>query len=187
MAKILVLYHSNTGNTRRMAELVAEGATAFESSEVRLRDISEATHVDLEWCDGIALGSPTNYGTISWQMNRWWDEQPIENWGKRDGKIGCVFSSAGAWGGGQEWTCMALMSVLINYGFLVFGLTDYTGIKFSAHYGAIAAGQPREDRELSACRRLGLRLAEWTATMIDGRKDSHPLNQAYDRFRDLGK
>ncbi len=35
---------------------------------------------------------------------------------------------------------MALMSILINYGFLVFGLTDYTGVKFSAHYGAIAAG-----------------------------------------------
>jgi NAD(P)H dehydrogenase (quinone) len=187
MAKILVLYHSNTGNTRRMAELVTEGALQIDRSEVRLKNISEADHRDLEWCDGIALGSPTNYGSVSWQMKRWWDEQPIENWGKRDGKIGCVFSSAGAWGGGQEWTCMALMSILINYGFLVFGLTDYTGVKFSAHYCAIAAGQPQEDRELNACRRLGLRLAEWSATMIDGRKEAHPLNQSYERFRDLGK
>ncbi len=126
LAKILVLYHSNTDNTRQMAELVAEGARQVTGADVRLRNITEADHEDLEWCDGIALGSPTNYGTISWQMKKWWDEQPIENWGKRDGKIGCVFSSAGAWGGGQEWTCMALMSVLINYGFLVFGLTDYT-------------------------------------------------------------
>jgi len=78
---------------------------------------------------------------------------------------------------------MTLMSILINYGFLVFGLTDYTGVKFSAHYGAITAGAPNEDEEKEACRRLGLRLAEWAATMIEGRKDSHPLSQAYDRFK----
>ncbi|RCS44012.1 flavodoxin family protein [Bremerella cremea] len=187
MAKILVLYHSNSGNTQRMAQLVAEGAGLVAGSEVRLRDISEADHTDLAWCDGIAVGSPTNYGSVSWQMKKWWDEQPIENWGQRDGKIGCVFSSAGAWGGGQEWTCLALLSILMNYGFLVFGLTDYTGIKFSAHYGAIVAGAPREEKEQQACRRLGQRLAEWATTMIDGKAESHPLKQSYDRFGDLGK
>ena len=82
---------------------------------------------------------------------------------------------------------MSLLSILINYGFLVFGLTDYSGVRFSAHYGAIAAGPPEEDREQDACRRLGLRLAEWTATMIHGRTESHPLNQTYDRFKDLGQ
>ncbi|EKK00519.1 flavodoxin [Rhodopirellula baltica SH28] len=187
MPKVLILYHSNTQNTHRMAELVAEGAGQLEGADVRLRNIDDADHTDLDWCDGIALGSPTNYGTLSWQMKRWWDEQPIENWGKRDGKIGCVFTSAGAWGGGQEWTCMALMSILINYGFLVFGLTDYTGIKFSAHYGAISAGGPDEERVQEACRRLGRRLSEWTANMIDGQKEAHPLNQTYERFKDLGK
>ncbi len=170
-----------------MAELVAQGAQQVAGSEVRIKDISTADHTDLEWCDGLALGSPTNYGTVSWQMKKWWDEQPIENWGKRDGKIGCVFTSAGAWGGGQEWTCMALLSILINYGFLVFGLTDYTGIKFSAHYGAIAAGQPVDEGQREACRRLGRRLAEWTAALIEGRSDCHPLKQSYDRFADLGK
>jgi NAD(P)H dehydrogenase (quinone) len=185
--KILVLYHSNSGNTRQMAELVAQGAGQLDGTDVRLKDISVADHTDLEWCDGIALGSPTNYGSVCWQMKRWWDEQPLENWGQRDGKIGCVFTSAGAWGGGQEWTCMTLLSILINYGFLVFGLTDYTGIKFSAHYGAICAGAPRDDHVKEACRRLGLRLSEWTACMIDGRRDAHPLNQLYDRFKDLGK
>lgn len=170
-----------------MAELVAEGAKQLGETEVRLKAISVADHTDLEWCDGLALGSPTNYGSVSWQMKQWWDQQPIENWGNRDGKVGCVFSSGGAWGGGQEWTCMTLMSILINYGFLVFGLTDYTGPKFSAHYGAIVAGAPNEDREIEACRRLGLRLAEWVATMIEGRSEAHPLNQKYDRFKDLGK
>jgi multimeric flavodoxin WrbA len=30
--------------------------------------------------DGIALGSPTNYGSVCWQMKQWWDPQPLENW-----------------------------------------------------------------------------------------------------------
>lgn len=170
-----------------MAELVAEGARQLSGTDVRLKDISQADHTDLDWCDGLALGSPTNYGTVSWQMKKWWDEQPIENWGRRDGKIGCVFTSAGAWGGGQEWTCMALLSILMNYGFLVFGLTDYTGVKCSAHYGAIAAGQPANDGQREACRRLGRRLAEWVAAYINGQPECHPLKQTYDRFADLGK
>ncbi len=28
-----------------------------------------------------------------------------------------------------------------------------------------------------ACRRLGLRLAEWCASLIEGRSEAHPLNQ----------
>lgn len=185
MANVLVLYHSNTGHTKRMAELVAEGAARQPGTQVRLKEISIADPTDLEWCDGIALGSPTNYGTVSWQMKQWWDQQPIENWGKRDGKIGCVFSSGGALGGGQEWACMTLFSILINYGFLVFGLTDYTGRKFSAHYGAIVAGDPTSDPEVEACRRLGQRLAEYCIAYIDGNPAAHPLQQSYDRFEHL--
>ncbi len=187
MGKILVLYHSNSGNTKVMAERIAEGAVEIEKTDVRCLSVDEATSEDLVWCEGIALGSPTNYGTISWQMKKWWDEQPIENWGKLDGKIGCVFSSAGAWGGGQEVTCLALLAVLINYGFLVFGLTDYTGVKFSAHYGAIVAGSPQQEREVLACQRMGRRLAEWVASHLNGRSECHPCAQDYQRFEDLGK
>lgn len=189
MAKILVLFHSNTGNTQKMASLVAEGARQAgpERVEVRLLEIGDASSEDLDWCDGLALGSPTNYGCVSWQMKKWWDEQPEDNWGKRDGKISCVFSSAGAWGGGQEWTCMALMSILINYGFLVFGLTDYTGFRYSAHYGAVAAGAPESEAAQESCRRLGRRLAEWTLTYIQGDQESHPLDQEYSRFEYRGK
>ncbi|QDT02328.1 Flavodoxin [Rubripirellula lacrimiformis] len=78
--------------------------------------------------------------------------------GKRDGKIGCGFCPTGAWGGGQEWTCMALLPPLIHYGFLVSGLTDYSCIKSSDHDGAISAGAPEEERVKEACRRLGRRL-----------------------------
>ncbi len=40
--KILVLYHFNSGNTREMAQLVAEGAGQLDGADVRLKDITSA-------------------------------------------------------------------------------------------------------------------------------------------------
>ncbi|HEY0074476.1 MAG TPA: flavodoxin domain-containing protein, partial [Abditibacteriaceae bacterium] len=99
MNKILVLFDSATGHTRRMAELVAEGAQTIRETEVRLRSIEEATPDDIYWCDGLAVGSPTNMGILSWKMKRFWDEDMAPHWMKVDGKIACAFSSSGGWGG----------------------------------------------------------------------------------------
>ncbi len=42
MGKILILYHSATGNTAKMAALVAEGAESVARMDVRLRDVAAA-------------------------------------------------------------------------------------------------------------------------------------------------
>lgn len=182
MGKILVLYHSNSGNTKKMAELVAQGVNTVANSQVRLRSIHEATAADLFWCDGIALGSPTNLGTIAWEMKKWWDDVSRETWGNIDGKIGCAFSSSGSWGGGAEITCQALCTVLINFGFLVFGVTDYVGPRTSPHYGSISAGEPKNAVDQESCHRLGKRLAEWVAIYCDGNKKLNPLTADYARM-----
>ncbi|MEM7477354.1 MAG: flavodoxin family protein, partial [Planctomycetota bacterium] len=146
-------------------------------TEVRLKSVDEAVAEDVLWCDGIACGSPTNMGVLSWKMKRFWDEQMAPHWMKIDGKIGCAFSSAGGWGGGMELACQSLLTVLMNFGFLVFGVTDYAGKKMTLHYGAVAAKEPREEETMEACRILGRRLAEWTALMIHQRKDQHPARK----------
>ena len=125
MGKILVLYHSASGNTAKMAELVAEGTGAISGTEVRVREVAEVAPDDVYWCDGLAVGSPTNMGVLSWKMKRFWDETMFDHWGKVDGKIACAFSSSGGWGGGAEMACQSLLTVLMNFGFLVFGVTDY--------------------------------------------------------------
>ena len=176
MGRIVVLFDSLSGNTEKMARLVAEGASSVPGMEVRVVGISEAGAADAVMaCDGIAMGSPTNLGVMSWRMKRFWDEQMEPHWLKIDGKIGCAFSSAGAWGGGSEITCQALNTVLMNFGFLTFGLTDYVSKTTSAHYGAIAVREPREEPVKDACRKLGERLAEWVGAYIDGRREMHPL------------
>ncbi|MFT5526641.1 MAG: NAD(P)H dehydrogenase (quinone) [Pirellulaceae bacterium] len=175
--RILVLYDSLSGNTGKMAEYVAEGAQSIDGIEVRLRNLEEATAEDVVWCDGLAVGSPTNMGLLSWKMKRFWDETMAGQWMKVDGKIACAFSSSGGWGGGSEMACQSLLTVLMNFGFLVFGVTDYVGKLTTLHYGAVTVREPRDEDAKEACRKLGKRLSEWVAAFIGGRRDQHPLNK----------
>jgi len=121
-------------------------------------------------------------GLLSWKMKRFWDETMGPHWMEVDGKIACAFSSAGGWGGGMELTCQSLLTVLMNFGFLVFGVTDYAGKKMTLHYGAVAAKAPREPEIQDSCRLLGRRLAEWTALLVHGRKSENPLTKSLPRM-----
>jgi NAD(P)H dehydrogenase (quinone) len=180
-ARILVLYQSTTGNTKLMADLVAEGAAGVADTEVRLRSVEEATADDVVWCDGIAVGSPTCMGTISWQMKRFWDETAQPLWPKIEGKIGCAFSSSGGLAGGGEVTCLDLLIVLMNYGLLTFGVPDYVAPGRTLHYGAVCAGRPRDEADREACHRLGRRLAEWVQSLVLGRPELSPQAATYAR------
>ena len=180
MGKVLILYYSKDGSTEKMANYIAEGVTQIPDIEVRIRSIDKANRDDIIWCDGLALGSPTHLATVASAMKKFWEDL-LPDWQKLDGKIGCAFSSEGGWGGGAELTCQSLMTIMMNYGFLVFGVTDYSGHQFTGHYGATQAGEPRVEKEIESCRRLGKRLAEWVAVFVDGRKNLHPLNKLYKR------
>jgi len=174
MNRILVLYDSQTGNVAKMAALVGEGASRIPETEVRVLSIEEAKGSDVVWCDGLAVGSPTNMGILSWRMKKFWDEEMGPHWMEIDGKIACAFSSAGGWGGGMELACQSILTVLMNFGFLVFGVTDYASKMLTLHYGAVVAKAPRAEEDQEACRILGQRLAEWTAALVHGRKAEHP-------------
>ena len=183
MNKILVLFDSASGNTRSMAALIAEGAQTIGDTEVRLRHIDEASAEDVVWCDGLAVGSPTNMGLLSWKMKRFWDDTMRPHWMRIDGRIACAFSSAGGWGGGMELACQSLLTVLMNFGFLVFGVTDYASKMLTLHYGAVVAKEPRGDADEAACRLLGQRLAEWVATYIHAQREQHPQTKLAERMR----
>ncbi len=163
-----------------MAQLVSEGASSVPNMEVRMKFTGEASREDVIWCEGLALGAPTYLGTVPAEMKKFWEDL-LPDWQNLDGRIGCAFSSEGGWGGGAELNCQALMTIMMNFGFLVFGVTDYSGPQFTAHYGATQAGDPRLEKEQESCRRLGRRLAEWVAVYTDGRPDLHPLKSNYRR------
>ena len=180
MGKLLILYYSKSGHTEKMARYVAEGCGEIPGMKILVKSVHEASREDIIWCDGLAVGSPTQLGSVASEMKQFW-ESMLPDWQKIDGKIACAFSSQGGWGGGAELTCQSILTIMMNFGFLVFGVTDYVAHQFTAHYGAIQAGEPREAREIESCRLLGKRLAEWVSVYVDGKQDMHPLKAKYKR------
>jgi len=179
LGNILILYYSKTGNTKKMAEFVKAGSELIHGNEIRFKSIDDATSEDVLWCDGIALGAPTHIGTVPWKMVQWWDVHASDFWQKIDGKFGCVFSSSGGWGGGNELTCQGLLKILMNFGIMVFGLPDYTGSDITLHYGSVCAGEPKEEAIIESCKRMGKRLAEWVSVYIDQKEEVSPLKNIY--------
>ena len=73
MTRILVVYHSQTGHTEKMAKAVVDGAKAIEHVEVILKKAGEATLDDLLSCSGLAIGTPENFGYMSGMIKDFFD------------------------------------------------------------------------------------------------------------------
>jgi len=95
MTKILIIYHSQTGRTRQMAQAVAAGAKSIENTEVILKKAGEATLADLLACSGLAIGTPENFGYMSGMVKDFFDRTYNGAQDKVFRKPYVVFISAG--------------------------------------------------------------------------------------------
>ncbi len=95
--EILIVFHSQTGNTQRMAEAVAKGASSIEKVHVTLKRARETTLEDLVNCTGLALGSPEYFGYMSGMIKDFFDRTYEQARGRREifKKPYVVFISAG--------------------------------------------------------------------------------------------
>lgn len=73
MSRILIVYHSQTGNTRKMAEAAMRGVMDIEGSLVWFRKAAEATLDDLMECDGLIIASPEYFGYMAGLVKDFFD------------------------------------------------------------------------------------------------------------------
>jgi len=66
--KILVIYHSKTGNTEKLAKAVADGARQVPGVTVELRKVETANLKKVLEADGYAIGSPSHFSIMSGQI-----------------------------------------------------------------------------------------------------------------------
>ena len=95
MPKIVVIYASGMGRTKKMAEAIANGAMTVEGVEVLLKDAYDALPADALGADAVILGGSTyNYKLIK-AMDPF-----LKELAKLDlkGKVGVAFGSYG-WSG----------------------------------------------------------------------------------------
>ena len=151
MAKGVVIYYSRTGNTKKMAEIIAESMNSA-GLPTECRSVETVKPVELLGYDAIVVGSPTYYGLMAAPLKQLFDEQ-ISCHGKLDGKVGAAFSSAANIGGGNETTIMGIIEAMLICGMIVQG--DPMG----DHYGPVSINAP-DQRVEQQCRRRGARIAD---------------------------
>jgi len=152
--QVLILFYSKGGNTRKLAERIAEGVNSVSGAQALLKSTQEVTREDFVNSAGIIAGSPTYFGVMAWDLKRVFDEF-IGVRRKMENKIGAVFATSGDASGGKETTMMSIFQCLLIYGMIVVGdPMDATG-----HYGVACAGAPDEKISENA-RKLGRRVAE---------------------------
>lgn len=190
MTELLILYYSQGGALREMAQHIARGVESVKSCAARLRTVPkvsancEATEPDvpttgapyvelsdLEQCAGIALGSPTRFGNMAAPMKYFLDgTSGLWMKGALIGKPAAVFTSSGSMHGGNESTLLTMMLPLLHHGALILGIpysepslssTTSGGTPYGAsHIGGAMDDKPLTEDEKKLCFSLGKRLAE---------------------------
>jgi NAD(P)H dehydrogenase (quinone) len=189
MAEILVLFYSQNGAVREMAQLVARGAE-MAGTKARLRTVPKVSTVceatesdipdsgapyvelkDLEECAGLALGSPTRFGNMAAPLKFFLDgTSGLWLKGALIGKPAAVFTATASMHGGNESTLLSMMLPLLHHGMVIVGL-PYSEPDLAATtlggtpYGASrVVGRnheyPISDSEKKLCIALGKRLAQ---------------------------
>ena len=120
--------------------------------ETTLKDIESVKVDELTGFDGIVIGSPTYYGTMSYQVKKLFDES-VSIHGSLKGKVGGAFSSAANIGGGNETTITDILNAMLIHGMIVQGEPQ------GDHYGPVAIGAP-DARALKCCERHANNIAK---------------------------
>ena len=140
MKKILIIYYSNKGTTKKMAEKISRGVNSVDGVEAIIRTLPDikntydseiankdnilyATNDDLSNCDAVIMGSPTHFGNMAAPMKVFLDGTTSE-WFNNTlcGKPAGVFTSTSSIHGGQETTLITMMIPLLHHGMIIAGI-----------------------------------------------------------------
>lgn len=98
--RLLIVHHTQSGNTEALASSVVAGAVRPGGVEVRSLRAAQAGLADLLWCDGLLLGTPENFGALSGMMKDFLDRTYYPAEGKLTGLPYAMFVSCDNDGGG---------------------------------------------------------------------------------------
>ncbi|HAO24704.1 MULTISPECIES: NAD(P)H:quinone oxidoreductase [unclassified Methylophaga] len=196
MHEILILYYSQSGHVKSMAEHIARGVEKHPECTARLRTVPKvstvceateeeippgghlyATATDLQECAGLIIGSPTRFGNMSAAL-KYFIDGTSDHWlsGTLSGKPAAVFTSTGSLHGGQETTLLSMMLPLLHHGMVISGLpyseaalmtTQTGGTPYGAsHFAGPDNKHAMSQEEIVLCQALGLRVADLAVRLI---------------------
>jgi len=141
LLKLLILYYSQTGNTRKMAKAIAEGAKKVAGVDVEVKYFAKPE--DLAEAEAIILGMPTYHHNISIGMKKLLEEMAVKGINSK-GKVGAAFGSYG-WSGEAPHMLLGVMKNKFEMEIIEPALL----IKYAP-----------DEKGLEECRKLGKTVAE---------------------------
>jgi NAD(P)H dehydrogenase (quinone) len=163
---VLITYYSQSGNTEKLAQAVAEGARSIEKVEVRLLSIEQVKPIDLLEASAIIVGSPVYNANVAPAVQEFINSWPFEGRPMRN-KIGAAFSTGGGISIGEELVMLNMLHSMLIYGMIVVGGEDT-----EAAFGASAVtgegpfdGKDMEELFLKKGFGLGSRVAKLAANL----------------------
>ncbi len=116
---VLVLYHSENGGTRALAEAIGYGAKEVPHTQVLVKSIKEVLLQDAKDADAIVVGSPVYLNNPAPEVlsfvNLWYNDPAF------DGKLGAAFASGGSISGGGSNVILALVGAMLECQMIVVG------------------------------------------------------------------
>ena len=147
-AKVLIIYESKYGNTKRVAEAIAEGIREVPGVETVFSELKEVELNQVTGYDAILVGSPNHIGSATRSIRKF-----IDGLGKLnlEGKPAAVFDT---YVGGDFEKALKKMEKQIS--------EKVPGLKLAAPGLSIRVKGmkgPIADGELPKCREFGTRVA----------------------------
>ena len=132
---LLILFYSTSGSTKKLAHAIADGAEEA-GMKVKIRTVPRissniekiepsvpveneiyCSKEDLIECSGLAIGSPTRFGSMASSLKYFLDSTgDIWATNQLEDKPGLAFTSTGSMHGGQEITLYNLITFMLHHG-----------------------------------------------------------------------
>ncbi|CAD5374868.1 Flavodoxin FldP [Rubrivivax sp. A210] len=112
MSKIVIVYHSGYGHTKKVAEAVAEGSGGTLLAIDAEGNLPEGGWEQLAAANAIVFGSPTYMGSVSWQFKKFADASSKPWYGQQwKNKLAAAFTNSASMNGDKLSTLHYLFTL----------------------------------------------------------------------------
>lgn len=160
--RILIAFHSATGNTAALAEAVRDGAARVDNVTVIMRRVDEAADAEIRAAHGILVGTPVHWQTQAAAVKRFLDRMAeVLGPDYGEGRTGGVFVTSGSPSNGADLARLDVIAALLSMRFVIVGgvLEGGYGSLGPQSFGTLTRTARQE------ARRFGERFARITANV----------------------
>jgi multimeric flavodoxin WrbA len=183
MKKIVIVYHSGYGHTRKVAEAVAEGSGGSLLAIDAEGSLPEAGWEVLAAADAIVFGSPTYMGSVSWQFKKFADASSKPWFGQAwKNKLAAGFTNSATMNGDKHSTLHYLMTLAMQHSMFWVGTgmmpsnakaATRDDINFVGSSGGLMTATPSDAStdemvagDIATAKKFGERIAEAAARFV---------------------